>query len=87
MPLRLRSVRRKSPAPTSNTNESATCVTTNAWFSRWREASPTTAVRRVRLRWNARLDSVRSILGDAWERGYGDLEWRGFVPDRVMIWT
>src|SRR4030095_9053490 len=27
-----------------------------------------------------------SILGDAWERGYGDLEWRGFVPDRVMPW-
>src|SRR6185295_4698702 len=49
-------------------------------------SSPTTGVRRIRLRWNTRLDSVRSILGDAWERGYGDLEWRGFVPDRVMPW-
>src|SRR5258707_1361129 len=29
---------------------------------------------------------VRLILGDAWERGYGDLEWRGWVPDRVMPW-
>src|SRR5205085_896966 len=25
-------------------------------------------------------------LGDAWERGYGDLEWRGWAPDRVMPW-
>jgi len=44
------------------------------------------AVRRLRLRWNARLDGVERVLGDAWERGYGDLEWRGFVPDRVMPW-
>ena len=49
-------------------------------------ASPSAPVRRVRLRWNGRLDDVRLILGDAWERGYGDLEWRGFVPDRVMPW-
>jgi alpha-galactosidase len=48
--------------------------------------SPTTAVRRLRLRWRASLSDVRLILGDAWERGYGDLEWRGFVPDRVMPW-
>src|SRR6185437_14979273 len=26
------------------------------------------------------------ILGDQWERSYGDLEWRGLVPDRVMPW-
>ncbi len=48
--------------------------------------SSSTPVRRLRLRWNARLDTVRLLLGDAWERGYGDLEWRGFVPDRVMPW-
>src|SRR2546428_10068521 len=30
--------------------------------------------------------SSRLILGDAWERGYGDLEWRGWIPDRVMPW-
>jgi alpha-galactosidase len=51
-----------------------------------RLSSPTTAVRRVRLRWRGALNDVRLILGDAWERGYGDLEWRGFVPDRVMPW-
>jgi alpha-galactosidase len=49
-------------------------------------ASPSNPVRRLRLRWNVKLDDVRQILGDAWERGYGDLEWRGFVPDRVMPW-
>jgi alpha-galactosidase len=32
------------------------------------------------------MDGVRLLLGDAWERGYGDLEWRAFVPDRIMPW-
>ena len=50
------------------------------------QLSSATGVRRVRLRWNAPQDAARLILGDAWERGYGDLEWRGFVPDRVMPW-
>ena len=49
-------------------------------------SSPSTPVRRIRLRWNGSLDTVKQIVGDAWERGYGDLEWRGFVPDRVMPW-
>jgi alpha-galactosidase len=49
-------------------------------------AAPSVAVERIELRWNGRLDGLRLILGDAWERGYGDLEWRGFVPDRVMPW-
>ncbi|MFN8573740.1 MAG: hypothetical protein U0132_16915 [Gemmatimonadaceae bacterium] len=43
-------------------------------------------VLRLRLRWRAALsDSVR-VCGDAWERGYGDLEWRGLVPDRLLPW-
>ena len=29
--------------------------------------------------------SVR-IFGDAWERAYGNLEWRGIVPERLMPW-
>jgi alpha-galactosidase len=49
-------------------------------------SSPKTAVTRVRLRWRAPMDSTRLLLGDAWERGYGDFEWRAFVPDRVMPW-
>jgi alpha-galactosidase len=49
-------------------------------------AAPAAAVERIQLRWNGQLDGLLLILGDAWERGYGDLEWRGFVPDRVMPW-
>jgi alpha-galactosidase len=25
-------------------------------------------------------------LGDHWERGYGDLQWRFLQPDRIMPW-
>lgn len=49
-------------------------------------ASATTAVKRIRLRWRGALQPVQTILGDAWERAYGDLEWRGWVADRVMPW-
>jgi len=49
-------------------------------------AAPGVAVKRIRLRWRGALSGVRQILGDAWERGYGDLEWRGWVADRVMPW-
>ena len=49
-------------------------------------ASPDVAVKRLHMRWRAPMNSIRLILGDAWERGYGDLEWRGFAPDRAMPW-
>src|ERR1041385_1857045 len=48
--------------------------------------APGVAIHRVHLRWRGSLGATRLILGDAWERGYGDLEWRGWVPDRVMPW-
>ncbi|HEY4320178.1 MAG TPA: hypothetical protein VGM77_03280 [Gemmatimonadales bacterium] len=49
-------------------------------------ASPALAIKRIRMRWHGALADTRLILGDAWERAYGDLEWRGWVPDRVMPW-
>jgi alpha-galactosidase len=49
-------------------------------------SAPHSAVKRLNLRWRGDLSAVRQILGDAWERGYGDLEWRGWVVDRVMPW-
>ena len=49
-------------------------------------AAPSAAVQRLHLRWRGRLDGVRLLLGDAWERSYGELAWRSFVPDRVMPW-
>ena len=44
----------------------------------------------LRLRWHftpeeKRTEPVR-IYGDAWERGGGNLEWRGVVPERCMPW-
>ncbi|MCG6958159.1 MAG: alpha-galactosidase [Gemmatimonadetes bacterium] len=53
---------------------------------RVRLSSPSSAVLRMHLRWRGDLSATRLVLGDAWERSYGDLEWRGFVPDRVMPW-
>src|SRR3954463_13670792 len=51
-----------------------------------RLVAPGAAVRRIHLRWRGEAAGIRLLLGDAWERGYGDLEWRGSVPDRVMPW-
>lgn len=44
-----------------------------------------TAIRAVRLRWRRPVPDCQ-VLGDAWERGYGDLEWRGLVAERAMPW-
>jgi len=43
-------------------------------------------VKFVRLRWNMDMPTEAKFLGDAWERAYGDLEWRGYDADRVMPW-
>ena len=45
-----------------------------------------TGVSFITLFWPASLPAGCRFLGDAWERGYGDFEWRGFVFDRVMPW-
>ena len=44
------------------------------------------SVKRVVLKWNRNFGKDVRLLGDHWERGYGDLEWRGLVPERVMPW-
>lgn len=43
-------------------------------------------VARVILRWNATFPAGTRLLGEAWERSYGDLEWRGVTPHRLMPW-
>ena len=40
----------------------------------------------LHLRWNGRLREGLLSIGDAWERSYGDLQWLGTVPERVMPW-
>jgi alpha-galactosidase len=49
-------------------------------------AAPKTPIKRLHLRWRGSFSDTPLILGDAWERGYGDLEWRGWAPDRVLPW-
>ena len=43
-------------------------------------------VTHIVLHWKETLPAPARILGDHWERGYGDLEWRGMVPERVLPW-
>ena len=40
---------------------------------------------RVTLRWPVNLDRG-DFLGDAWERGYGDLSWQKLCPERIFPW-
>jgi alpha-galactosidase len=51
-----------------------------------RLSAPRTAVKRLHLRWSGKVSAGVKVLGDHWERGYGDLEWRGLVPERTMPW-
>ena len=43
-------------------------------------------VSRVLLRWRRSIPEGVAVLGDAWERSYGDLQWRGMQPERVLPW-
>jgi len=49
-------------------------------------SAPRSAVKQLRLRWNVPGHGAKRIFGDAWERGYGDLEWRAVVPERPLPW-
>lgn len=48
--------------------------------------APTAAITYLALRWDTPLPEGSRILGDGWERGYGDLEWRGVVAERTLPW-
>ncbi len=41
---------------------------------------------RVVLRWEMEFPGDVLYLGDAWERGYGDLQWRHLQPERILPW-
>jgi alpha-galactosidase len=40
----------------------------------------------LQLRWQGKQSQSLLTLGDHWERSYGDLEWRGTIPQRAMPW-
>lgn len=48
--------------------------------------APAVPIQRVHLRWKHRLAEDVLALGDAWERSYGDLEWRPLQAERVLPW-
>ena len=51
-----------------------------------RVTCPTGSLARVVLRWETTFPADTLFLGDHWERGYGDLQWRFLQPERVMPW-
>ena len=40
----------------------------------------------VMLRWNGKVRKDVKVLGDDYERGYGDLQWQTVRPERMMPW-
>ncbi|MEI9863760.1 MAG: hypothetical protein WDN00_04225 [Limisphaerales bacterium] len=51
-----------------------------------RVTCPTGPLSRIVLRWETTFSGDTLYLGDHWERGYGDLQWRFLQPDRIMPW-
>ncbi|RKX35293.1 MAG: hypothetical protein DRP71_04195 [Verrucomicrobia bacterium] len=48
--------------------------------------SETKRIERVSFTWKSHLEPGIRFLNDAWERGYGDLEWAGLSPERYFPW-
>ena len=40
----------------------------------------------VQVRWSLSVEPGLLVLGDAWERSYGELHWETLVPERVLPW-
>jgi alpha-galactosidase len=51
-----------------------------------RVTCPNGPLSRVIARWDVRFPQDTLYLGDAWERSYGDLQWRYTQPERIMPW-
>jgi alpha-galactosidase len=49
-------------------------------------AAQNAAVKKLQLFWKDAAAPGWKYLGDAWERGYGDLEWRALDAKRTMPW-
>ncbi len=48
--------------------------------------SASSGVSRVALRWDEAVPAGVLVLGDAWERSYGDLQWRHLQAERLLPW-
>lgn len=49
-------------------------------------SAPNVAIKSLQVHWNTKLASDWKYLGDAWERAYGDLEWKTLDGNRIMPW-
>lgn len=49
-------------------------------------SAPDAAVKSLSVHWEAKLRPQWKYLGDAWERAYGELQWKELDPKRVMPW-
>jgi len=49
-------------------------------------AAPGRRPTHIHLRWSIAATASLLVLGDHWERSYGDLHWSCVVPERVMPW-
>lgn len=48
--------------------------------------APVTPIQRLHLRWRRSVPQQAIVLGDAWERSYGDLAWLPLAADRPLPW-
>jgi len=48
--------------------------------------APQVPMQRIHLRWTGAIPEATKVLGDAWERSYGDLAWLPLQPERVLPW-
>jgi len=48
--------------------------------------APAVSVSRLQLRWHGAIPENVRVLGDHWERSYGDLSWRSIVPECPLPW-
>jgi alpha-galactosidase len=48
--------------------------------------SPTMALKEVRLSWKYATTNTSAILGDAWERTYGDISWGKIDASKKLPW-
>ncbi|HEV2318105.1 MAG TPA: hypothetical protein VGV18_00030, partial [Verrucomicrobiae bacterium] len=49
-------------------------------------SAPAVAVKSLQIHWQSDLRAKWLYLGDAWERAYGDLDWKPLNPRRIMPW-
>jgi alpha-galactosidase len=62
-------------------------ITRNARAFSLSLTAPSAPAQRVHLRWHADLPAAKlRVLGDAWERSYGELGWREVIPERPLPW-